>query len=386
MDHLNKKEIKVVYVDISQEEKDFLDEVLYDLRKGNNPKSYSEIVKKILNDYNIEIESFDIVDAIIRHKNRLIETKKRLPLFDEADEVVKEEIFQEMLQLKRAKARMPREVFVKKIRDLYSVELGRVDLDYLVKRCSEIDICTKIIEMETSLNDIKPNIRTIDFEINGIKESMKFEICNIVFSGSIFAEEESDRILDIPMFLKCNPDAEYNKERFPGITIRIRDISTTILLFGSGNFVAVGLKDTNYIDHIKKKLCERINRTGVEINPDRMDTNICNIVLKFMFPSDEKNLEKKVDLNMLTLSLDYCMYEPEVFPGLIHKPKYEISGTEQQVATFLIFSTKNIICAGVKEMADITEILTKFVLSIREMGDIVYIKEMPKLELDLSDL
>ena len=146
------------------------------------------------------------------------------------------------------------------------------------------------------------------------------------------------------------------------------------------------MKDEIYIDDIKKNLCERINRTGLGINSEEMITNICNIVLKFMFPSKEEDINKKMDLNMLTLSLDFCMYEPEVFPGLIHKPKYEINGVEKQVATFLIFSTKNIICAGIKEILDIPEILYNFVLSIRKLGNDVYIKDTPTKELDLSDL
>ncbi|GAG64533.1 unnamed protein product [marine sediment metagenome] len=64
---------------------------------------------------------------------------------------------------------------------------------------------------------------------------------------------------------------------------------------------------------------------------------------------------------MAAIVMDFAMYEPEVFPGLIYRmpdPK----------TVFLIFSTGRIVCTGAKEKKIVREAVLKLNQQVRELG------------------
>jgi len=65
-------------------------------------------------------------------------------------------------------------------------------------------------------------------------------------------------------------------------------------------------------------------------------------------------------MNMGAIVMEYAMYEPEVFPGLIYR-------MQNPKTVFLIFSTGKIVCTGTKNKADVREAVIKLNKEVREL-------------------
>jgi transcription initiation factor TFIID TATA-box-binding protein len=64
---------------------------------------------------------------------------------------------------------------------------------------------------------------------------------------------------------------------------------------------------------------------------------------------------------MAAIVMEFAMYEPEVFPGLIYRmpdPK----------TVFLIFSTGRIVCTGAKKKEIVRDAVRKLNQQVRELG------------------
>jgi transcription initiation factor TFIID TATA-box-binding protein len=60
------------------------------------------------------------------------------------------------------------------------------------------------------------------------------------------------------------------------------------------------------------------------------------------------DLKCNIDLNLAAVVMEYSMYEPEVFPGLIYR-------MQTPKTVFLIFSPGRIVCTGAKSKAMVAE-------------------------------
>jgi len=285
-------------------------------------------------------------------------------------------------------------VFIKSVLNSFNVQMQKAEvkgilLGNFVDIKKKIEVIRSRRNKRSSARQKKKNIvrpsnkQTIQVTTaNGVKD-LEYDICNVVFSGTI------NSAIDIQDFMDNNPDAVYNPVKFPGIVIKIEDPPSSILLFKTGRFVSVGLRNIKGIEAIKKDLFDRISRSGVTIVQKNIEADVKNIVLTTLLPDQS---DKLVDLNMLGLLLSSCMYEPEVFPGLIYKLRAHPDGTGEQRAVFLVFSSKKVVCVGIRDIDDIPSILTQFVESIEELGDDVYIEKFSNRTipdelrfLDLSD-
>ena len=65
-----------------------------------------------------------------------------------------------------------------------------------------------------------------------------------------------------------------------------------------------------------------------------------------------------LNLNVLGVKLSHTEYEPEQFPGLVHKLK----GTN---ATFLLFSNGKIVCTGTKTEQEVHEATDKLIANLK---------------------
>jgi len=75
------------------------------------------------------------------------------------------------------------------------------------------------------------------------EESLKIE--NIVASAKVTDS------LDLNSLASQLKDAEYNKKRFPGVVLRMKDPKIAALIFGSGKVVLTGAKS---IDNLSQGL------------------------------------------------------------------------------------------------------------------------------------
>ncbi|MHA1698941.1 MAG: TATA-box-binding protein [Promethearchaeota archaeon] len=167
---------------------------------------------------------------------------------------------------------------------------------------------------------------------------------------NIVASVKFDADIDLDMIDKRFIDVE-KKDNFPGIIIRLSNPKTTVLLFKSAKMVLTGLKDKNDVLLVVKKIFRRLRDIDIEIN-GMPEIKINNVVASV-------NLGKKINLDVAALVLDRAIFEPEVFPGLIHR-------TGEPKGCFLIFSSGKMICTGLKDEKEIMKMVKQVATKLKE--------------------
>jgi transcription initiation factor TFIID TATA-box-binding protein len=157
-------------------------------------------------------------------------------------------------------------------------------------------------------------------------------IVNVVASATI------DQRLDLKDITKKFPQVEWNPELFPGAVFRLKNPKTATLLFSTGKMVCTGSKSEELAREAVKKVVQELRKGKIMIKNEATVT-IQNIVSSI-------NLGGKVYLEQAARTLPRSMYEPEQFPGLIHRmvdPKTVI----------LVFASGKLVCAGAKNEKDV---------------------------------
>ncbi|MDH3677264.1 MAG: TATA-box-binding protein [Nitrosopumilus sp.] len=158
------------------------------------------------------------------------------------------------------------------------------------------------------------------------------DIVNVVASATI------DQKLDLNDITKKFPDVEYHPEQFPGAVFRLKVPKTATLLFTSGKMVCTGSKSEEMAVKAVNTVVQKLRKGGIKIKKNA-DVTVQNIVSSI-------NLGGKVHLEKAARTLPRSMYEPEQFPGLIHRmldPKTVI----------LVFSSGKLVCTGGKTEKDV---------------------------------
>ena len=154
------------------------------------------------------------------------------------------------------------------------------------------------------------------------------KIVNVVASATI------EQPLDLNDITMKFPDVEYHPEQFPGAVFRLKNPKTATLLFGSGKMVCTGAKSEELAVKAVNMVVQKLRKGKIKIKNDAVVT-IQNIVSSI-------NLRGTVSLEQAARTLPRSMYEPEQFPGLIHRmlePKTVI----------LIFASGKLVCVGAKQ-------------------------------------
>jgi transcription initiation factor TFIID TATA-box-binding protein len=157
-------------------------------------------------------------------------------------------------------------------------------------------------------------------------------IVNVVASASV------DQKMDLNEITRKFPDVEYHPDQFPGLVFRLRTPKTATLIFTSGKMVCTGSKSEEIARKAVSTVVQKLRKGGIKVKKDA-EVTIQNIVSSI-------NLGGKVHLEKAARTLPRSMYEPEQFPGLIHRmldPKTVI----------LIFSSGKLVCTGAKNEQDV---------------------------------
>ena len=193
------------------------------------------------------------------------------------------------------------------------------------------------------MSEEKNKTEEYDFEAN-----LDYKIENVV--GTVVLEIKEK--IDLNIIARKHEDVEYNPERFPGLVMRITDPKATFLIFSTGKMVVTGLRRADEAGPGVKKVVKRIKKAGIEVSNPKI--TIQNIVAS-------GDLHTQIDLNMAAIIMEYAMYEPEVFPGLIYR-------MQEPKTVFLIFSTGRIVCTGAKNKEVVREAVLKLNREVRELG------------------
>jgi len=157
-------------------------------------------------------------------------------------------------------------------------------------------------------------------------------VVNVVASASV------DQKLDLIEITEKFPDTEYHPEQFPGLVFRLKTPKTACLIFRTGKIVCTGAKSEELAIKTVNTVVQELRKWKVKIKKDAVIT-VQNMVASI-------NLGGKVHLEKAARTLPRSMYEPEQFPGLIHRmldPKTVI----------LIFASGKLVCTGAKKESDV---------------------------------
>ena len=158
------------------------------------------------------------------------------------------------------------------------------------------------------------------------------EIVNVVASATI------NQKLDLVEITEKFPDIEYNPDQFPGAVFRLRNPNTATLLFGSGKMVCTGAKSEEMAIKAVNTVVQKLRKGKIKIK------NEASVVVQNIVSSI--NLGGRVHLEQAARTLPRSMYEPDQFPGMIHRmldPK----------TVLLIFASGKLVCVGARQEDEI---------------------------------
>ena len=159
----------------------------------------------------------------------------------------------------------------------------------------------------------------------------------IISIENVVASADVMQKMDLDDITRKFPDVEYHPDQFPGLVFRLKIPKTATLIFTSGKMVCTGSKSEEMAKKAVKTVVQNLRKGGIKIKKDAVVT-IQNMVASI-------NLGGKIHLEQAARTLPRSMYEPEQFPGLIHRmvdPKTVI----------LLFSSGKLVCTGAKQEAE----------------------------------
>ncbi len=177
------------------------------------------------------------------------------------------------------------------------------------------------------------------------------EIVNVVASAVL------DQKLDLYEIQKKFPDVEYNPDQFPGAVFRLRVPKTATLLFSTGKMVCTGSKSEDMARKAVRIVVQKLKKEKVKIKKEAVVT-VQNIVSSI-------NLGGKIHLEKTARTLPRSMYEPEQFPGVIHRmvdPKTVI----------LLFASGKLVCTGAKTEQDVYRSVNNLHSLLEELDLMLY--------------
>ena len=176
-------------------------------------------------------------------------------------------------------------------------------------------------------------------------------IVNVVASASIKEQ------LDLNEIAKKFPDTEYHPEQFPGLVFRLKVPKTATLVFRTGKMVCTGSTSEELAVKAVNIVVTKLRNGGIKIKKDAVIT-VQNIVSSI-------NLGGKISLETAARTLPRSMYEPEQFPGVIHRmidPKTVI----------LLFASGKLVCTGAKTEKDVYRSVHNLHSMLEEKGLMIY--------------
>ena len=179
----------------------------------------------------------------------------------------------------------------------------------------------------------------------------------IVSIENVVASASVDQKIDLNEITKKFPDTEYHPDQFPGLVFRLKTPRTATLIFRTGKMVCTGAKSEEMAIKAVRTVVNKLRSEKVSIKKDAVIV-VQNIVAAI-------NLGGKIHLEKAARTLPRSMYEPEQFPGLIHRmlePKTVI----------LLFASGKLVCTGAKKEPDVYRSVNNLHALLEEKDLMIY--------------
>jgi len=143
------------------------------------------------------------------------------------------------------------------------------------------------------------------------------------------------------------------KKRFPGIIFKIPSLSITILVFkNSRNIVVTGATSIDMIYKATDKVINILQSINA-ISDVSASVTITNIVAT-------GNFGRPINLLKMVNTIENIIFEPSVFPGVIHWRKNKV--------VFLIFANGKFVVTGARSMNQISKAVSELSDELRSAG------------------
>ena len=179
----------------------------------------------------------------------------------------------------------------------------------------------------------------------------------IVNIQNVVAAAALNQKVDLNAVVKSNPRVEYRPEQFPGLVFRLKRPKTATLIFSSGKMVCTGARSETESRRAVMTVVKELKRNGI-VMVKTPDFKVVNIVASV-------SLGGRVDLEQAVSKLGKTMYEPEQFPGVIHR-------MDEPRVVILIFASGNLVCTGAKREQDVYDAVHKLHEILEEQNLIFY--------------
>jgi len=186
---------------------------------------------------------------------------------------------------------------------------------------------------------------------NMIKQKVEINIENVVATTSL------NQNINIKRTIR-NFSAKYNPDKFPGAVIRLVNPRSVILIFKSGSIVCTGTKSEKMAEKAIQEFVSELNRTTKLENATFQEIKIENIVASC-------NLKNRIHLEQAARILPRSLYEPEQFPGIIHR-------TCHPKTVLLLFASGRLVCTGAKSTQEVNSSVNAIHMELEQMGLIVH--------------
>ena len=174
---------------------------------------------------------------------------------------------------------------------------------------------------------------------------------NVVASASISQK------VDLNQITRDFPDVEYYPDQFPGLVFRLKAPKTATLIFSSGKMVCTGAKSEEQAVKAVQTVVQKLRKGGVDIRNEAV-IEIQNIVAS-------ASLGGKVHLEEAARQLQKSMYEPEQFPGLIHR-------MSDPKTVILLFASGKLVCTGAKKEGEVYRAVNNLHVILEEKALMLY--------------
>lgn len=160
----------------------------------------------------------------------------------------------------------------------------------------------------------------------------------IISIENVVASATVNQTVDLNQITRNFSDVEYHPDQFPGLVFRLKVPKTATLIFSSGKMVCTGAKSEEQAIKAVRLVVQKLRKGGVDIRNEPI-IEIQNIVAS-------ASLGGKVHLEEAARQLPRSMYEPEQFPGLIHR-------MSDPKTVILLFASGKLVCTGAKKEAEV---------------------------------
>ena len=183
------------------------------------------------------------------------------------------------------------------------------------------------------------------------------KVVNIVSSASMGVT------LDLQEISERFDEAEYDKQRFPGLIYRMKKPKVAILLFTSGKLVCTGAKSIDQAKEAVNILRDRLKTLFAEKHPEELHNIPENVDVKIQNIVATGDLDTIINLNKVAvyLSFEKVEYEPEQFPGLVYR-------IEEPKVVLLLFGSGKVVCTGGKNVEDIDMAMDIIIDDLKGIG------------------